>query len=162
MGKFKKSPILGVVILGHNGRKIYLENKKAYKRVARNEFIELIVKKSKREVIQEIISQLKLSGIELTEKDSRELYISLLTSNCTNNIVRIIYEYIESAIKDILYEANACSRISLNLMRGISIIATKIPKRNKINNFTGQKQTYKAYVKPKVEFSKVFIKNISK
>lgn len=134
-----------------------MENKK----IIRADFIQSVINKSKRNIVQEVISQIKLSGIELTEKDSRNLFVSLIESNCTKNLVEIIYRTIESNLKDYLYEANKKCKVAVTILKGVTVTAIKIPKRTKLNNFTGKKQTYNPYVKPKAEFSRGFVNSIS-
>ena len=134
-----------------------MENKK----IIRADFIQSVIDKSKRNVVSEIISQLKKSGIELTEQDSRNLFSSLIPSNCTKNLVNIIYKTIENNLKDYLYGANKKCDVAVTILKGVTVTATKIPKRTKVNNFTGKKQTYSPYVKPKAEFSRGFVKSIS-
>lgn len=133
------------------------------KKIIRADFIQSVAYKSKRDVVREIIRQIQLSGIKLTEKDSRSLFASLIESNCTKILVKIIYKAIESNLKDYLYDANKkCnSKIAVTILKGVTVTATKIPKRTKLNNFTGERQVFKSYVKPKAEFSRGFIKSIS-
>lgn len=135
-----------------------MENKK----ITRQDFMQSIVDKSNRELVQEIISQIKKSGIELSEKESRHLFALLITTNCSKKMVGIIFKNIEDLIKDNLYKTNEKCSIVMKIFKGISIKAQYVPERIKINNFSGKKEKYKAYIKPKAEFSRSFIEDISK
>ena len=130
-------------------------------KVSRLNCIKAVTEKVNREIIQEIISQIKKSGVVLSEKQSIELFKLLITTNCSQRIVTMIFESIENIIKDYLYEANYCATVVINIFKGISINAQHIPERIKVNPFKGVKEKYKAYVKPKAKFSKEFIESIT-
>lgn len=131
-------------------------------KVKRSDCIQSVTEKSNREIIQEIIKQIKKSGVALSERQSIELFKLLSVTNCTKHIVEIVFEAVENTIKDYLYEANNKIMVVVNIFKGISIKAKYIPERIKINNFKGKKQKYTSYIKPKAEFSRGFVDSITK
>lgn len=127
----------------------------------KSELIQLISDESNEKVITEIVQQIKRTGVsKLSEQELKKLYIKLLASKLSFSINNIIHTITDEKIRELLSKANQEQDVSIKLFKGISLDSKYIPEREKRNNFTGEIMIYPPYIKPKVTFSKDYIRGL--
>lgn len=86
-----------------------------------------------------------------TKVVTKEQMIKLLAEelNLKTKSIKPIYNSLENKLRYLLSEANENQNVSVRLFEGISFNSQFIPKRQKLDNFTGKKTFYESKIKPK-------------
>lgn len=109
--------------------------------------------------IIDLLSKPEIYG--LSDKEIKKLSNRLLNSKLSFNITDLIYNTTEQKVRELLSKANEEQNVTIKLFKGISLESKFVSERKKKNNFTGEIVVYPQYIKPKANFSRGYIKNLS-
>lgn len=134
---------------------------KETKKISRVELMKLVTDDNNEKIILEIINHIKrIEVLPLNKRIVKKIYIKLLASNLSYSINNIVHMTTNNKIKELLSEANAEQDILVKYSQGVSFNSKFISPKTKINNLTGKEIECSQYIKPKVIFSKGYIKSL--
>lgn len=113
--------------------------------------------------------------MESTEKSrvtyTKDMLIKDIARECfgDRNVVRSIYETLESRIFELLSSADESNDISIRLFEGISLHSTFVPERDKVNNLRsddshlvpGEVITVKSRIAPTARITRSYQKKLT-
>ena len=92
---------------------------------------------------------------------SKKKLIKSIKSSHTKNVVKDIYNSLESAIFDILSSVDKKQDVCIKLFEGISLDGKYIAEKTKKNNLTGEVNFVKSKIKPKFNITRSYCEKLN-